>query len=89
MGGEVAIKASAIAAQLHIEIENDRSQAGQQFGEKGDGLGLANTRKRLETLYGAKGSLTVSTSPRDRFLVSIQFPLTTIGLNHEHPRTGG
>jgi LytS/YehU family sensor histidine kinase len=74
-GGEVAIRASADDAQLHIEIENDRSQGTQQAGDKGDGLGLANTRKRLETLYGEKGSLTVSISPGDRFLVSIQFPL--------------
>jgi sensor histidine kinase YesM len=88
-GGEVAIRASAVAAQLHIEIENDRSQGTQQPGDKEDGLGLANTRKRLETVYGAKGSLTVSISQKDRFLVSIQFPLTTIGLSHEHSRTGG
>jgi Histidine kinase len=87
-GGEVAIRASAVAAQLHIEIENDRNQGTHQAGERGDGLGLANTRTRLETLYGANGSLTVSTSQGNRFLVSIQFPLTTIGLNHEHPRTG-
>jgi Histidine kinase len=87
-GGEVAIRASAVAAQLHIEIENDRSQGTLQAGETADGLGLANTRTRLETLYGASGSLTVSTPQRNRFLVSIQFPLTTIGLSHEHSRTG-
>jgi LytS/YehU family sensor histidine kinase len=88
-GGEVTIRASAVDGQIHIEIENDRSQGTLQAGEKGDGLGLANTRTRLETLYGAKGSLTVSASQRDRFLVSIQFPLTTIGMSHEHSGTGG
>jgi LytS/YehU family sensor histidine kinase len=77
-GGELAIRASAVDTQLHIEIENDRSQSTQQAAEEGDRLGLANTRTRLETLYGAKGSLTVSTSQKDRFLVSIQFPLTTL-----------
>jgi LytS/YehU family sensor histidine kinase len=78
-GGEVAIRASTVAEQLHIEIENDRSHGIQQAGEPADGLGLANTRTRLETLYGAKGSLTVSPSQGERFLVSIQFPLTTVG----------
>lgn len=79
-GGEVAIRASAVAAHLHIEIENDRSPGALPAGEKGEGLGLANTRTRLETLYGDQGSLTVSTSQKNRFLVSIQFPLTKDGL---------
>lgn len=77
-GGEVSIRASAVAEQLLIEIENDRSQGTPQPEERGEGVGLANTRKRLETLYGAQGNLTVSTSQRHRFLASVQFPLTTI-----------
>jgi two-component system sensor histidine kinase AlgZ len=77
-GGEVAISASAIAEQLCIEIENDRpSQRPPQPSERGEGVGLANTRTRLETLYGRQGSVTVSTIQNNRFLVSIQFPLTT------------
>ena len=46
--------------------------------ERGEGVGLANTRTRLETLYGTQGSITVSTLRDNRFLVSIQFPLTTV-----------
>jgi LytS/YehU family sensor histidine kinase len=78
-GGEVAIRASAVAEQLRIEIENDRLNLGPpQPGEQAEGFGLANTRTRLETLYGAQGSITVSTFQNNRFLVLIQFPLTTI-----------
>jgi hypothetical protein len=75
-GGEVAIRASASEGQLRIEIENDRREDRMQSGEEGHGLGLANTRARLEKLYGEQGSVTVSTAQNNRFLVSIQFPLT-------------
>jgi two-component system sensor histidine kinase AlgZ len=75
-GGEVAIRASAIEGQLRIEVENDRSESTLPLGE-GHGLGLTNTRTRLEKLYGVQGGVTVSTAENNRFLVSIQFPLTT------------
>jgi two-component system sensor histidine kinase AlgZ len=78
-GGEVAIRASVSAAQLHIEIENDRGLGSQQPNDKDEGVGLANTRTRLETLYGAQGKLTIATVQDNRFLVTIQFPLTTVG----------
>ncbi len=78
-GGEVVIRASAIADHLRIEIESDRpSQSPPRPGKRGEGVGLANTRTRLETLYGAQGSITVSTLQNNRFLVSIEFPLTTV-----------
>ena len=77
-GGQVAIRASAAAEQLRIEIENDRSQGTSLPDEAGERVGLANTRTRLQTLYGAQASLTVTPLLKSRFLVSIQFPLTTI-----------
>ena len=78
-GGEVAIRASASEGRLRIEIENDRREGVMQSGEEGHGLGLANTRTRLEKLYGEQGSMTVSSALNSRFLVSIEFPLTTAG----------
>jgi LytS/YehU family sensor histidine kinase len=77
-GGEVVIRASAIADQLRIEIENDRPIQGPQSGERGEGVGLANTRTRLATLYGAQGSMSFSTLRDNRFLVSIKFPFTMV-----------
>ena len=79
-GGEIAIKASVVEGQLWIEIENDRSESPLQSNEEGHGLGLANTRTRLEKLYGDTGSITVSTAQKNRFLVSIRFPFTTESL---------
>jgi LytS/YehU family sensor histidine kinase len=75
-GGEVAIRASVIGEQLRIEIENDRPEGPLQSGDEGYGLGLENTKTRLERLYGEQGSVTVSIAQNNRFLVSIQFPLT-------------
>lgn len=74
-GGELAIRASAIEGRLHIEVENDRTDGTVPLVE-GHGLGLTNTRTRLETLYGDEGGVTITTAQNSRFLVEIQFPLT-------------
>ena len=76
-GGEVAISASASEGRLRIDIENDHAEVLRQSGDEGNGLGLANTKTRLEKLYGEQGSVSVTTAQNNRFLVSIQFPLTT------------
>ena len=73
-GGEVAIRASAIEGRLRIDIENDHAEVLLQSGDEGNGLGLANTKTRLEKLYGEQGSVSVTTAQNNRFLVSIQFP---------------
>jgi LytS/YehU family sensor histidine kinase len=75
-GGNIAIRASASEGRLRIEVENDHTAAGQQSAEGGHGLGLPNTRTRLEKLYGEHASLTVSTARNGRFLISMWFPLT-------------
>ncbi len=76
-GGEVSITAFVSEGQLRIDIENDRSEGLLQSGDEGSGLGLANTRTRLEKLYAEQGSVRVTTAQNNRFLVSIQFPLST------------
>jgi LytS/YehU family sensor histidine kinase len=76
-GGEVSITAFVTGGQLRIDIENDRTEGLRQSGDEGNGLGLANTRTRLEKLYAEQGSVTVTAAQNNRFLVSIQFPLTT------------
>jgi two-component system sensor histidine kinase AlgZ len=74
-GGEVSITASVIEGHLRIDIENDRAESPQQSAEEGNGLGLANTRTRLEKLYGEQGSVIVNTNQNDRYRVSLQFPV--------------
>jgi LytS/YehU family sensor histidine kinase len=76
-GGEVSITALVTDGQLRIDIENDRTEGPLQSSDEGNGLGLANTRTRLEKLYAERGRFTVTTAQNNRFLVSIQFPLST------------
>src|SRR5580693_3254303 len=47
-GGGISIAASIMQAQLRIDIENDRAEGVPPSGDQGNGLGLANTRTRLE-----------------------------------------
>jgi signal transduction histidine kinase len=75
-GGEIAIRASATEGLLRIEIENDRKPNALHSEENGQGLGLANTRARLEKLYGAQGHVTVSDTNSDRFSITVAVPLT-------------
>jgi len=76
-GGQVTIRASASEGKIQIEIENDCTDGALHPGEEGHGLGLANTRMRLEQLYGEQGSVSVRAAENNRFLVSLRFPLTT------------
>ena len=76
-GGEVSITASVVEGQLRIDVENDRTEGILQSGDEGTGLGLANTRSRLEKIYGEQGRITVTSAENNRFLVSIRFPLNT------------
>jgi LytS/YehU family sensor histidine kinase len=75
-GGKIAIRASTLDGRVRLEVENDRTTTEEHSGETGHGLGLPNTRTRLEKLYGEHGSLTVSAAQHDRFLISMWFPLT-------------
>jgi len=73
-GGAVSITASVIEERLRIDIENDHAEGLPQPGDEGSGLGLANTRTRLEKLYGEQGRVKVAAALNNRFLVSIEFP---------------
>jgi two-component system LytT family sensor kinase len=53
-GGRLRIGARAVGAKLEIEVEDDG--AGSEATPR-DGIGLANTRARLATLYGDAGRL--------------------------------
>jgi two-component sensor histidine kinase len=71
-GGEIEIRASVDNGQLHIAVENDGAPSESSWQE-GHGLGLHNSRSRLDRLYGNGATLTTSTRD-ERFLVSVTFP---------------
>jgi LytS/YehU family sensor histidine kinase len=86
-GGEVSVTAVASEEQLRIDVENDCAEGLLNAGDEGTGLGLANTRTRLEQIYGKQASMTATATQNNKFLVSIRFPLTTMS-SSVSPRTG-
>ncbi|MBC7365277.1 MAG: sensor histidine kinase [Undibacterium sp.] len=71
--GRVDVLAHVAGDILHIEVRDDgmglpAARAGQP------GIGLANTRARLEKIYGARHRLTLSSVPGKGVTVQIEFP---------------
>jgi LytS/YehU family sensor histidine kinase len=70
-GGVVQIEASRDDAHVHISVENrcdpDRPSSG------GHGIGLANTRRRIQTFYGVGAKVEVVAEP-EKFRVALTLP---------------
>jgi two-component system, LytTR family, sensor kinase len=58
-GGRITVRARDEAETLVIEVEDDGPGFDADHGADGTGLGLANLRARLETIYGGTASLVV------------------------------
>ena len=61
--GVVTIRAWRIEQTLHVAVENDghssTEPAADDSGRESRGIGLANTRARLTTIYGDQAELTL------------------------------
>jgi hypothetical protein len=65
--------------QLILKLENDAKSVGlkpdpQGMSNQGEGVGLANVARRLETFYGADAGLSV-TQREGRFIVELRLPI--------------
>jgi two-component system, LytTR family, sensor kinase len=67
----LSLKTRRTGEALTIEVSNSAGAAGN--GESGFGIGLANTRARLEHLYGASHRLSIHRLP-DRFELFLEIP---------------
>lgn len=78
--GLVEIRAAKRDGMLHLEVADDGigSQAGLSAG---GGIGLGNTRARLQSLYGASHRFDARSGPGGGFAVTIDIPF------HLEPRT--
>ncbi|GAB2508742.1 hypothetical protein GCM10027188_09730 [Lysobacter humi (ex Lee et al. 2017)] len=69
---EVTVRAALRDGRLLVEVLDDGPGAP---GRAGFGVGLANTRGRLECLYGADQSLAITTLPNGGTRVAVSLPL--------------
>jgi len=69
----ISIAASRDGTDLCIEVRNS-GRRGNTASTAGLGLGLGNTRQRLNRLYGAEGSVDLSTADSGGTLVTLRFP---------------
>ena len=60
-GGVIELKAYARNGELYVQIENT-GKLEKKLWDKGSGIGLANTKKRLELLYGTSAEFKIYNS---------------------------
>jgi two-component sensor histidine kinase len=70
-GGEIRLHADCRDGMLHLTIENDFDPEAPSAGR--NGLGLANVRDRLKTIYQSQARVTAQAHDR-RFSVTLEFP---------------
>jgi len=67
------------ASPVEMETHGRGVRAPGEAARPQEGIGLANTRARLEELYGRRGRLTLTSSSEGGFTVEIEVPY------HDHP----
>ena len=84
-GGVIRITARASDKMIHIAVEDsgsgDRDQDAQLITEgeaEGTGVGLSNTRERLENLYGDRGKVELVPSTLGGLRINITIPAVAV-----------
>ena len=80
-GGSLVVSAHIEHGDLVVQVADTGLGFGRA-GTSGTGVGLANTRERLQLLYGNKASLTVAENQPSGTVVRIQVPYRS---NHSGP----
>lgn len=78
-GGQISICTSVLGDKLLLQVENQCVPSGVDtyaLPSQGSGLGLSNTRARLEQCYASAATLETRTTPNGNFEVSISIPLS-------------
>lgn len=70
-GGEIRLDADCRDGMLHLTLANDFDPDAPSAGR--NGLGLANVRERLKTIYQGRARVTAQAQDR-RFSVTLEFP---------------
>ena len=80
--GRVAVRAQRRGPQLVLHVIDDGP--GPAEGERREGIGLSNTRERLEQLYGSAQSMDLESPPEGGFRVTITIPYRETASEPEH-----
>jgi two-component system, LytTR family, sensor kinase len=80
--GVVEIRSKRINSSLHLEIQDNGPGLEPAATAPPKGLGLANTRARLQQLYGSQHQFELKAAPAGGLVVSILIPFRT----YEHYR---
>ena len=75
--GTVRVRTERSGESLLLAVEDDGPGFEPIGGGASEGVGLANTRARLEQLYGAKGALETGNLPGGGAYVGVRLPLRT------------
>lgn len=76
-GGRIEVRARRAGDRLHLSVTDNG--AGNSTLTRGSGLGLANTRARLEHLYGAQQQFEFGPRPEGGFAVRLTIPARPLG----------
>src|SRR5262249_30304908 len=73
-GGAVRVGACRSNGRLNLSVDNDGPAFPGAFEPERAGIGLSNTRNRLQSLYGNNFTLTINEQDRGGVQVSLSFP---------------
>jgi sensor histidine kinase YesM len=76
-GGEVSVRVSRADGVLQVAVRDDGVGIDSRRVESGNGVGLANTRARLDQLYGDRHRFSVGNHPDGGALVELAIPFRT------------
>jgi two-component system, LytTR family, sensor kinase len=74
-GANISVLARQEGTFLKIEVINAGQYAPSVFVSKNSGIGLENTRKRLEMLYGDKASFSIGNRNEYEVMATLSFPI--------------
>ncbi len=81
--GTIRIRSYATADTLCLEVADTGPGFGHSMESAGTGIGLANTRARLEQLYGANQAMQLEATPEGGALIRLRLPLRSRSLHDE------
>jgi signal transduction histidine kinase len=77
--GRILINASKIDGKVELSVQDDGPGLSPRYVSADQGIGLANTRARLQQLYGQEARLEIKNCERGGVIVTMSIPF-----NHSH-----